>query len=184
MRWIDPSVGLVVARVLLALGVGLFAGVGCERTPEAATMSEASYGRWDPASVARPENGRAMDRAAFTWSDEGILSVAESELAPYSVWRSRARTVRWFAGLPAAGRGGPTFLAYSSPTGIATLKIDGRVEGAQMRENWILVGFPGAENWTDWDSPWAVFCSDDRIRLCWEPMAWKPSSAGRPGISP
>jgi hypothetical protein len=86
-----------------------------------------------------------------------LLSVIQTELFPATLWRSAAERVTVFGRMPATGLGGPAFLAYSSPTGIASLKPGSVIEGATLRENWLLAGFAGAEGWTNWDSPWAVF---------------------------
>ncbi|MCC6231082.1 MAG: hypothetical protein IT580_00455 [Verrucomicrobiales bacterium] len=147
--------------VALVLGVlaSWIVGSGCGK--RGGTMSgdgSGTYGLWDPrgtnAAVAKASRPAA---AAWAWPAESELAVVQSALVPYSLWHSRERAVRWFGALSEVGRGGPSFLAYSSPTGIATLRVGAVVEGAQLRENWLLVGFAGAEGWTDWDSPWAVF---------------------------
>ncbi len=69
--------------------------------------------------------------------------------------------------MPKTGLGAPTFLAYSSPTGIAIVEPGKNLDGAQLRENWLLAGFAGAQGWTEWDSPWAAFLQHRprRVRL-------------------
>lgn len=85
------------------------------------------------------------------------LTVLQSELSPATLWRSSERQVRLFAGLGASGLGGPSFLSFSSPTGIASLRPGDYLKGSDLHENWLLAGFAGASGWTNWDSPWAVF---------------------------
>ncbi len=132
--------------------------MGCGRQPGPRSSEAGSYGTWDPQTRASNDTTAARTEIPpWAWPSGANTSVAQSSLAPYSLWHTRERVVRWFAGLAEAGMGGPTFLAYSSPTGIATMPVGGSVEGGQMRENWLLVGFPGAEGWKDWDSPWAIF---------------------------
>jgi hypothetical protein len=34
---------------------------------------------------------------------------------------------------------------------------DAELDVTKMEENWLLVWFAGAQGWTNWDTPWAVF---------------------------
>ena len=58
----------------------------------------------------------------------------ESGLFPATLWHSRAESLVLFANLQSTGLGGPTFLAYSSPTGITTLRPGMRTRGDQLHE--------------------------------------------------
>lgn len=142
---------LLQLSVALALALGL-AGCG----PRSGEAGSASYpplvGSNPPASVASARAPRSPAPAP-----EALLSVIQTELSPATLWHARSERVTLFAGMPATGLGAPAFLAYSSPTGIASLKPGGDTEGANVRENWLLAGFAGAEGWTNWDSPCAVF---------------------------
>jgi hypothetical protein len=145
--------GMAAATAVLLVVAGL-AGGGCgpgeksvsglyDPLPESGDPSATSG---VPARAPRPPNPPGA-----------LLSVIATELSPATLWHSAAREVECFAGLPAWGLGGPVFLAYSSPTGIAIARPGDRVDGSLMRENWLLTGFAGAEGWDEWDSPWAVF---------------------------
>lgn len=147
----------VVGVLVVACGVGLWAG--CDAQPRSALASrEARYRPLtnavkDPALPSMP----ALDVVSLSPGATSVLSVIRTELSPATLWQSRETRVQLFAGMLATGLGAPTYLAYSSPTGITSLKPGASVEGSQMRENWLLAGFPGAEGWTNWDSPWGIF---------------------------
>jgi hypothetical protein len=140
-------------RVWMLMIVGL-GWVGCDGRG-GRSRSEGSYG---PLENVETVPVRAVREARPAEAPgEAMLSVWQTELSPSTLWRSRASEVVCFANLSASGLGGATFLAYSSPTGITSLKPGQSVVGESLRENWLLVGFPGAKGWDDWDSPWAVF---------------------------
>lgn len=143
--------GVVVLLLLLLLG-GV--GVGCDGRG-GLSRSEGSYGEREPGSVVSVLAAREPQPAEPP--DQAVLSVWQTELSPSTLWHGRWPEVVCFANLSASGLGGPTFLAYSSPTGITSLRPGQSVVGESLRENWLLVGFPGATGWDDWDSPWAVF---------------------------
>ncbi len=151
-------------------GVGLLALLwavsGCDPGGGGGSSGEARYPLLKPSgetgvapvSVVAPGHSNlvgAMRR--FSPIQSPILSGIETELSPGTLWHSTADQVFLFSDLAKIGLGAPAFLAYSSPTGIATVRPGGVMTGDQMRENWVLAAFPGAVGWTNWDSPWAVF---------------------------
>ncbi|MGE4180503.1 MAG: hypothetical protein AB7J34_11815 [Limisphaerales bacterium] len=163
----------VIHRAFGILGAvligGLMAGVGgCDSGNGGAGggSGRALYPRVDTPLVAAPAGGRDSEGASpdpLTLvkgtgdSPEPVLLGIQTDLSPGTLWHSPANQVSLFADLARIGLGAPSFLAYSSPTGIASLRPGGVMTGDQMRENWLLAAFPGASGWTDWDSPWAVF---------------------------
>lgn len=139
-------------------------GSGCDR-PGARAPGEGRYGPMPAGGVAEPTVVPARAPAAWRPRTNALLSVVQTELSPATLWHSRSREVSWFAGLAEVGLGGPAFLAYSSPTGIALVQPGGTIDGAQMRENWVLAGFAGSPGWVHWDSPWATFLQRRPIRI-------------------
>ncbi len=113
-----------------------------------------------PTQPARPPLPPALPTNA-------TLSVLQTELFPATLWHSAEPRLLLFGNLPASGLGGPSFVAYNSPTGIASMASGSTIEGKQIRENWLLASFAGATNWTNWDSPWAVFLQHrpEQVRL-------------------
>ncbi len=156
-----------VGRLEMALWTLVMGWVvaGCGPEDGTGATGEARYPQWRPitahadeARSAAPANV-AAPRRLFEFRDLGnpVLSGIQSEHSPGTLWHSTARRVTMFGDLATSGLGGPTYLAYSSPTGITSLRPGSSMAGDQMRENWLLAGFAGATNWTEWDSPWAVF---------------------------
>lgn len=155
---------LRAAKVLGGLAAASLAWVACGPAggDGAAVSRDARFGpftnRVAPASAAAstnasaaPESAAPLDGTRFT------LAVLRSAYSPVTVWQSRESRLTLFANLSTSGLGGPAFLAYSSPTGIGTLRPGAGFDGTEMRENWLLTGFPGATGWTNWDSSWGVF---------------------------
>lgn len=148
----------VVMLLLASTGwiIGCGPGGSGNASPAGAGEGAGAYGTPAPRTdVAEAVPARAITEAALDPTD--TLTVLQSELSPATLWRSAADRVRVFANLEASGLGGPSFLAYSSPTGIAALRPGDRLEGVDLRESWLLAGFAGAAGWTNFDSPWAVF---------------------------
>lgn len=154
--------GVAAALILLVVSV---LPAGCGPSEEAGDGSRPGSGQGPalygtppaPAATSPVEPARRAMAPAEALAGAGRLLVLQTELFPATLWRSTEDHVELFAGLPASGLGGPTFLSYSSPTGIASLRPGDYLEGADLRENWLLAGFAGAAGWTHWDSPWAVF---------------------------
>jgi hypothetical protein len=158
---IDPGLAERCRR-MLGFAVCVLLGLsGCRPDDNPSGTSAgagvASYGalKVNPALAASPEPARRPVSAEL--STNAPLTVLQTELFPATLWRSRESRVRVFSDMSATGLGGATFVSYSSPTGIATLRPGDWLDGGQMRENWFLAGFSGAPGWTNWDSPWAVF---------------------------
>ncbi len=145
---------LVMVVIGVVTGCGREGGGGGSGAGSYGPLREAAVPPAPPATMrGEPARGGANARAGTN----ALLTVLQTEWSPATLWHSRADRVAVFANLPAYGLGGPTFLAYASPTGITSLKPGMAVDGAQLRENWLMAGFPGASGWTNWDSPWAVF---------------------------
>lgn len=147
------------------LAVGLLLG-GCDPGGTGGASGNARF----PAvasETASPGSGAADREQAASGSSQalyalgsegsGLLSVLHSELSPATLWHSRSDRVLLFQDMARIGVGAPSFLAYSSPTGIAMLQPGSMVSGDAMRESWLLAAFPGATGWTEWDSPWGLF---------------------------
>ncbi len=145
--------------------MGWLVGVcGCDSRSGGGGLGEARYPRLERVTEPGPAtSGAAVGSNSvaallqFPAAHGSVLSGIQSEHSPGTLWHSTADQVSVFGDLARIGLGAPTFLAYSSPTGIATVRPGGVMTGDQMRENWLLAAFPGAAGWTDWDSPWAVF---------------------------
>lgn len=155
------GVSTVVLTILLVLPLGLS---GCGNKPDRAP-SVGSYG--DLSAETSSRETLAPPSSPPVPSTNALLSVVQSELSPATLWHSRSDTISIFTDLASTGLGGPTFLAYSSPTGISVASPGREVDGDQLRENWLLTGFAEAPGWTHWDSPWAVFLQrrPSRIRF-------------------
>ncbi|MCC7377012.1 MAG: hypothetical protein IT581_20295 [Verrucomicrobiales bacterium] len=125
---------------------------GCSPSTQVPT---ATYPDINPGSAAPTRDPEKQ--AVPNWKPAGALVALESALSPATLWRSDSNRFECFVQAPGSGLGEPTFLAYSSPTGIAVIKPGTEFAGSEMRENWLLTGYPGALGWEDWDSPWAVF---------------------------
>lgn len=160
---IDPGRGWQCWQVLRFAACVLLGLAGCRpgtddaRTGTGAGSGSATYGELavNPTFVASQEPARQPVSPEL--STNAPLTVLQTELFPATLWRSRESRVRVFSDMASTGLGGPTFISYSSPTGIATLRPGDWLDGRQLRENWFLAGFSGAQGWTNWDSPWAVF---------------------------
>jgi hypothetical protein len=83
--------------------------------------------------------------------------VVQTELSPAILVHSASNTLALFAGTTNAGLGAPTYVAWSTPNGPRTFKRHERLEIQHMQECWVLVWWAGAEGWTNWDSPWAIY---------------------------
>ena len=149
------GVPVLLAFVWLLLGVGCGSGGGAGTSEVAGPAAYGELVTGSAGEVSRPRPARIPVPASLPTN--AALTVIQTELFPATLWRSSESRVRVFADLASTGLGGPTFLAYSSPTGIATLRPGDVVNGSELRENWLLACFPGASGWTNWDSPWAVF---------------------------
>ncbi|MBL9138620.1 MAG: hypothetical protein JNK85_22315 [Verrucomicrobiales bacterium] len=131
----------------------LLVGWGCSKAPD---LPAARYPDGESVPVVSAPH-QEIPKPTANWVSSSTLSVVESGLSPATLWRSDSNRISFFSGMMSAGLGGPTFLAYSSPTGIAVIRPGDGFAGTEMRENWLLAGFPGAPGWVDWDSPWGLF---------------------------
>ncbi|MBL9126178.1 MAG: hypothetical protein JNL97_00960, partial [Verrucomicrobiales bacterium] len=154
----------------IVLMAAIAAWIGCESASTRSGSREAKYPKVENAvgpgagEVATP----TLDAAAILrrpTSNPPPLWGLQSELTPATLWYAAEGQVSVFAGLEKSGLGAPTFVAYSSPTGIAVLRPGNMMSGDQMRENWLLAGFPGAAGWESWDSPWGVFLQKRPARV-------------------
>lgn len=149
----EPTAGWKRLTPLLLLLL-LALGFGCDRS-EPPGSAAALYPKITASSATRsnvisvPPPAPALTNASLT--------VLQTELFPATLWHTRESSLSLFSNLEVTGLGGPAYLAYSSPTGIAVAKPGVTFAGDTLRENWLLVGFPGSRGWTEWDSPWAVF---------------------------
>lgn len=153
-RWGGVSVCLAwlwLASGCKPVGVGQGGGGG-----GGGVSGEGVYGALAVTSAV-VEVGPARVATGAAGPTNAALTVVQTELHPATLWRSAESRVRVFADMGSTGLGGPTFVSYSSPTGITRLRPGEWLDGGQMRENWLLAGFAGASGWTNWDSPWGVF---------------------------
>lgn len=153
---------LRTAKVFGGLAAASLAWVACGPAGDqgAAVAKDARFGPFTNRVAATAETTPKSAPTELNAPLDGTrfpLAVLRSAYSPVTVWQSRESRLTLFAELATSGLGGPAFLAYSSPTGIATLRPGAGFEGTEMRENWLLTGFPGATGWTNWDSPWGVF---------------------------
>jgi hypothetical protein len=89
--------------------------------------------------------------------EQGTLAVLQTELSPATLFHVGASDVSFFSQMAQYGLGGPTFSAYSAVAGPTVVARGNPFETETMIENWILVWFAGAEGWTNWDVPMALF---------------------------
>ncbi len=118
--------------------------------------SPALYG--EPASEPATliPRARPFDAAARSWQD-AAFSFVQTELSPATLYHSSGNYLGVFTGMTNSGLGAPSHLAFSTPRGPRSYAANEKLDPRGMEENWIVVWFAGAEGWTNWDSPWAVF---------------------------
>ena len=85
------------------------------------------------------------------------LSVIRSELSPATLLHSSARRLDLFAGSLRSGLGAPTYIAWHTVNGPRTFKRNEPLDASHIEECWLLVWWSGAEGWTNWDAPCAVY---------------------------
>jgi len=135
----------------------LSGGVRYPALPAAAEAGANGVGARGGEEAAKPSLAGAVEAMRRGGVGRPILEGIQMEFWPALLWHSPGTRLTLFGDMAQVGLGAPSFLAYSSPTGIATLRPGGVVDGKELRERWLLAGFAGAAGWTNWDSPWAVF---------------------------
>ena len=115
----------------------------------------ARYG--PPTGVAAKEIPRALPPSRDTNWQSAPFWILHSELSPGILVHSSTRYLGLFADLAESGHGAPTHGAWSTKDGPRAFKPGVTHDASGQEENWLLVWFAGATNWTNWDSPWAVF---------------------------
>ena len=148
------------AGSLLVLAAGL-AG-GCGKNPSEAKArvapnpsAPARYG--PPTGVAAKEILRALPPVRDTNWSSAPFSILHTELSPALLVHSSTRYLGLFAELAAQGLGAPSHVAWSTKDGPRAFPPGETHDVRELEENWLLVWFAGAANWTNWDAPWAVF---------------------------
>lgn len=115
----------------------------------------ARYG--SPTGVASKEIPRALPPVRDANWQSAPFWVLHTELSPGILVHSKTRYLGLFADLAESGLGAPAHVAWSTKDGPRPFKPGTTHDAGGMEENWLLVWFAGATNWTNWDSPWAVF---------------------------
>ena len=154
--------GLRRASVIFAEIALLVIAAGCQRQPDGATdrvapnpNAPAVYPVVTTApsthiARARPHSNDESWKAAPFW-------VLHTELSPAILVHSSMRYLGLFADMAASGLGAPAHVAWSTRDGPRAYKPGTTYDISAMEENWLLVWWAGAEGWTNWDAPWAVF---------------------------
>ena len=110
-----------------------------------------------PSSVPSKELPRALPHPSDTDWHSAPFYVLHSELTPGILIHSSTRYMGLFSDLTRQGLGAPSYVEWSTKEGPRPFKAGATHDVSAMEENWLLVWFAGATNWTNWDSPWAVF---------------------------
>ncbi len=146
------SVPLLAALVL----------AGCKPQPAASKdrvppnpNAPALYG--PPTGTASKEIPRALPHSRDTSWQSAPFYVLHTELSPAILVHSSTRYLGLFSDLAELELGAPSHVAWSTKDGPRAFKAGETQDSTGMEENWLLVWFAGATNWTNWDSPWAVF---------------------------
>ena len=152
-------------RRIRFLSVPLLAALllaGCKPQPPAPTdrvppnpNAPALYG--PPTGTASKEIPRALPHSRDTSWQSAPFYVLHTELSPAILVHSSTRYLGLFSDLAELVLGAPSHVAWSTKDGPRAFKAGETQDSTGMEENWLLVWFAGATNWTNWDSPWAVF---------------------------
>lgn len=103
-----------------------------------------------PAAPARPPSTNTAWKAAPFY-------VLHTEVSPATLVHSSTRYLGLFCDLLEFGLGAPAHVAWATKDGPRTFPFGQTHDVSGMEENWLLVWFADATNWTNWDSPWAIF---------------------------
>jgi hypothetical protein len=145
-------------------GVFVFLTAGCGKRSITAPLPSAGPGPRAPAlygsltGSASRDISRARPSATndSSWRQAAFF-VLQTELSPAVLVHSTGRHLNLFSDLKSHGLGAPRFVAWSTPNGPRSFSRGAELDVKKMEENWLMVWFAGAEGWTNWDSPWAVF---------------------------
>jgi hypothetical protein len=83
--------------------------------------------------------------------------VLSTELSPATLVHSKTPHLTVFGGMTNAGLGAPRYVAWPTREGPRTFNRGDKLDVSVMTEGWVLVWWSGAEGWTNWDCPWALF---------------------------
>ena len=141
-----------VLPLALAL-VGCRPGSNSSSDDAAAT---ALYGA--PTGTASVSIARSAKLSAGTenWETNDFY-VLSTELSPATLVHSKTPHLTVFGGMTNAGLGAPRYVAWPTREGPRTFNRGDKLDVSVMTEGWVLVWWSGAQGWTNWDCPWALF---------------------------
>ena len=148
------AVGAAVA-VMMALATVAVGAVAPIAAPAPPSKAEGLYG---------PPTGRPSGmiprvkpaKPTVDWKRAPFFYI-QTELSPATLYGSTTKYLAFFARAKDTGHSGPTFAAYVTAGSPRVVAVGSPMDPATMGECWVLVWFAGAEGWTNWDSPWAVY---------------------------
>jgi len=147
----------------LTLAVVLLTTPGCRRD-DATSSEQTSANSTSPALYGNPTGtastfiarSPALGATNESWKTNAFY-VINTELSPATLVHSSTRHLSLFSGMTNYGLGAPKFVAWATMNGPRTFKRGDKLDVSVMAEGWVLVWWAGAEGWTNWDCPWAVY---------------------------
>lgn len=89
----------------------------------------------------------------------GTLAVLQTQLSPAWLMQSSDTALTLFGGTPKAGLGGPSHVAFATPTGTRVLSVGASLDAAALKamsQPWLLAWWQGSDGWRQWDVPYLV----------------------------
>ncbi len=93
---------------------------------------------------------------ARTWRQEPFYFI-QSELSPATLFHCASTQITFFAHMKDSGLGAPTHVGFDTLRGPRIGTNGAPIDASGMAACWVVAWFAGAQGWTNWDSPWAVF---------------------------
>lgn len=118
--------------------------------------AKALYGAPTGTASVRIARSALLNPGAENWQTNDFF-VLSTELSPATLVHSASPHLTVFGGMTNAGLGAPLHVAWPTREGPRTFRRGEKLDVSVMAEGWVLVWWAGAEGWTNWDCPWALF---------------------------
>ena len=123
---------------------------------EATASLPATYAEINFVPSTNISRARPFPSTNIAWQS-APLAIVQTELSPATLIHCESQRLSLFARMQERGLGAPSHAVFGANGGPRMATNGLPIDVSQMNECWILVWFAGAKNWTNWDSPWAVF---------------------------
>src|SRR5262249_7259274 len=99
---------------------------------------------------------RPLDLKRDDWKAAPFYFI-QTELSPATLYHCASNEVTFFGNLRESGLGAPAYVGFDTLRGPRVGTNGAPIDANDMAGCWVVAWFSGAQGWTNWDSPWAVF---------------------------